>query len=231
MPRASRLITSLSMPSRRRWPLRTIRGSKLPAGSRGTSRSTEPASVISGCLAHDLPLPCATRRPPGAAAALLELRGGHRQRIRLAGLFGQMVIHPVAQRRLVDTQAPRHRRTRLLSRQRQTPRPPAGTPPGTSTDAPSGTPSPWPHATIRCPRSTEPGSTPTSAAAPESVIWTCEKHGGVLGVRVSVRGCLRTTFHAPRTRAPQRRLSAAPHAWRASGGYRLLGTLGGSEAA
>ena len=46
MPRAYRLITNLSMPSRRRWPLRTILGSKVPARSRGTSRSTVPASVI-----------------------------------------------------------------------------------------------------------------------------------------------------------------------------------------
>ena len=39
-------MTIESTPSRRRWFLRTVSGSKLPSRSRGTSNSTGPISVI-----------------------------------------------------------------------------------------------------------------------------------------------------------------------------------------
>jgi len=45
MPRAYRAMIRSLKPLSRVWPLRTICGSKLPARSRGTARSTAPISV------------------------------------------------------------------------------------------------------------------------------------------------------------------------------------------
>ncbi len=71
-------MTKVSMPSRRRWPLRTVCRVNVPLRSRGTSRSSTPtsvASVFGGVAVAPVPAALAGRVTLLIAQMVGELRG------------------------------------------------------------------------------------------------------------------------------------------------------------